>query len=344
MQLNDRADAILRTADYLGGAILLATVYAMFPDVREAVLRRIVAKLVRRGALVSGPAGELNCKVFLTVHGDGTRMPGVYRWIKNPELRQRAIETGSFGRALKMPRTFIHAQVAGLVALGISGGRAEFERELWRQRDGSPVVADGAAWPETDRRILIENERMVDQSPNRWKQKNGLAWRIAKSFLESESGDGFHDEYLVIAPVFLSDKWPDSLAELDKMVAWRAAKNYKPRHGTGWWSIDPIDLEADPVWHPFPADSGIAPRPLPGIRSRRSAFESEHQKAAEIDRVRKARRAALTAEERAQEDRARAKTKAEARKQNREREAASLPEGASLALAAEQRDDGCQYA
>lgn len=343
MQLNNRTDAILRTADFLGGAILLATIYAMFPDVREAVLRRIVSKLVRRRALVWVWAGELNCKVFLTVHGDGRHESGMRRWLKDPEAVRRALETGCGGRAVTLPERFRHNQIAGLIAMGISGGRADFERELWRQRDGSPMVADGAAWPEPDRRILIENERMVSQSPNRWKQKNGVADRIAKSFRESETGDGFHDECLVIAPVFLSKDWPDSMAELEQLVAARAGKGQKNRDAVGWWSIDPKDLEADPVWHPFPADSGTAPRALPGIRTRRHAAEAAHEQAAKIDRARKARRAALTPEQRATEDRIRAKTKAEARKQNREREAASPPGGASLALAAAPRADGCQY-
>jgi len=212
-----------------------------------------------------------------------------------------------------------------------------------------PAVADGAAWPEPDRRVLIENERMERQSPNRWNRKNGLADRIAKSFRESETCDGFHDEYVVIAPTFLSDDWPDSLGELEKLVADRAAKNYKNRHGCGWWSLDPGGLNADPVWHPFPADSGQLPRPLPGIRSRRVAFETEHRKAAEVDRERKARRTALTPEERAKEDRIRAEAKAKARKQNQEREAAAPPagapvgalSGASLTLAAAQHADGC---
>ncbi|TAN15521.1 MAG: hypothetical protein EPN45_02855 [Rhizobiaceae bacterium] len=329
---------------------MLETVYAMFPDVREAVLRRIVAKLVRRGALVWCWAGELGCKVFLTTHGDGKHEAGVRRWLKDPEAVRRALETGSVGRVKKLPPKFIHNQTSGLVALGISGGRAEFERELWRQRDGAPVVADGAAWPEPDRRILVENERMVGQSPHRWEQKNGLADRIAKSFRESETSDGFHDEYIVIAPTFLSDDWPDSLRELEKHVAARVVKNnHKNRQGCGWWSLDPGALDADPVWHSFPADSGQSPRPLPGIRSRRLSFEADHKEAAEIDRLRKARRAALTAEERATEDRDRAEAKAKARKQNQEREAASPPAGASidtsgrasLTLAAPPHAGGC---
>lgn len=341
MQLNYRQDAIIHTADFLGGAILLETIYSAFPDAREAVLRRIVSKLVRRRALVWCWAGELGCKVYLTVHGDGKHESGLRRWIKDPETVRRALETGCAGRVLKMPPKFLHNQIAGLVALGASGGHAEFERELWRMRDGAPVVADGAAWPEPDRRILVENERMVRQAPNRWAQKSGLADRIARSFRKSELGEKFHDEYIVIAPTFLSDDWPDSLSELERLVAARAAKNRENRTGCGWWSLDPSDLAADPVWHPFSMDSSEPPRPLPGIRSRRLAFESEHEKAAEVDRARKARRAALTPEEREEEDRARAKHKAKARKKNQEREAASPPGGDSLALAAAQHAEGC---
>lgn len=340
MQLNDRQDSILRTADFLGGAIALETVYAMFPDVREAVLRRIVSKLVRRGALVWCWAGELGCKVYLTVHGDGKHEAGLRHWIKGPEAVRRALETGRAGR-VKLPPKFLHNQIAGLVALGISGGRAEFERELWRQRDGSPVVADGAAWPEPDRRVLVEHERMKSQAPNRWKQENGLADRIARSFREPEFGEDFRDEIIVIAPAFLSEKWPDSLSELERFVAKRAAKNRKNRAGSGWWSLDPGALDADPVWHPYPEDSSEPPRALPGIRSRRLAFEDAHEKAAEVDRARKARRAALTPEERADEDRIRAEAKARARKKNQKREAATPPGGDSLALVAAQHAEGC---
>lgn len=327
MQLNDRADAILRTADMLGGAIALATIYAMFPGVEKGILRRLMAKLVARKAFVWVWAGELNCKVFLTVHGDDGRMPGLYRWIKDSELRRRAIETGSAGRALKMPRVFIHAQITGLIAVGVSGGVAEFEREIWQQTPDAKTVADAYAWPERDRRIVIESERMVNQSPHRWESDGGLAERVAKSYnAHDNSHPKWRDEYLVLLPAYINEKHPDSIAELDELVRVRARKNHKNRDGAGWWSIDLVDLEADPVWHPFSGDSSTPRRPLPGIRSRRLAFHAEHEERAEVDRQRKARRVALTSEERTAEDLERAEQKAKARKKNRARESASLPE------------------
>lgn len=291
MHLDDRADAVLRTADLLGGGIVMATVYAAFPAVHPGVLRRLIAKLVRRRALAAVRVADLGSRVYLTTAGTTGWASGVRHFLKDPEQVRMALETGQVADTVKLPVTFVHDQVAGLVSLGLSGGVAETEHEI-RQQGGTPVtVADGYGWPERDRRLVIEVERMVGQSPHRWSQKDGLVERIARSFVPDNSHPAWHDEYVVVAPRSLNRLHPDSAAELAALVSVQAGKNYKNRPSAGWWFL-PIDaLEADPEWHSVLSDSP-PPRPLPGIQCRRGSFAAEHENFARIDQARKAAAAA----------------------------------------------------
>jgi hypothetical protein len=314
MILNDRADQILRIADMLGGAIVYETAYAAFPDVQEDILRRTITKLVKRLALAWLWDGGLRCKVFLTTAGDEGHEAGVWRWIKNPVAARRALETGYAGRALKLPSRFIHHQIAGMIALGVGGGIAELEPELWQQRERDEQVADAYAWPERDRRIVIENERMKGQSPHRWMRKGGLVSKINKSLIPDNPHPDWIDEYLVICPRTTNKLHPDLEQELAELVAARAAKNPKIRDGAGWWFVPDDDTQGDPRWHGI-GENSVPPRPLPGIRSRRLSFAAEHEKRAALDRDRKRAVALLSPEER------------EARKgKSKQREAAAPPE------------------
>lgn len=284
MRLNDRADLILRAADYMGGGITMRAVYALCPHTQPDILRRQVSKLVKRGALAWVWAGELGCKIWLTTSGVDGHESGVRRWLKSPVMARAALETGYAGRAVKLPVHFIHDQIAGLVSLGLGAGGVEFERELRRDRTGRNV-ADGAAWPEPDRRIVIEVERMIGQSTNRWKRKNGIADRVAESLWTWHRHRDWQEQYLIVAPSSMG-KHPDLEQDLAKMIEERAEKHDGSERPIGWWFLPIEDLEADPRWHRVGQNS-VSPRPLVGIRKRREAGEAAQKERGRIDAERK---------------------------------------------------------
>lgn len=297
MRLDDRSDAVLRTADLLGGGVAMQVVYASFPEVHPDVLRRLIARLVHRRALAAVRVADLGGRVYLTTAGTIGRLSGVRHYLKDPALVNQALESGRVRKTVKLPVTFVHDQLAGLVSIGLSGGIAETEHEIRVQQDVKPAtVADGYSWPEADRRLVIEIERMVGQSPHRWTQRNGLVEKIARSLLPDNSHPRWHDEYVVVAPRSLNRLHPDTPAELAELVTKAASKNYQNREGAGWWFLPIDDLDADPEWHPVLPDSP-PPRSLPGIRSRRQSFAGEHEDFAKIDRARKDAAAARTTAE-----------------------------------------------
>lgn len=291
MLTNFRAEQVLRIADMLGGAITTPAVYAGWPDVQQDVLRRLLAKLVARGALVVVHTAGLGGRVYLTRAGAGGRESGVRHFLKDrPDALTEALETGRVRHTVALTTTAVHDQIAAIVALGLSSGAAEFERQMRQQNDRGLAIADGYAWPEVDRRVAIEIERMVGQSPHRWEQPGGLVEKIDKSLIADNSHPSWVDEYVVVSPRSLNRLHQDVAAELSELVRAAAAKNFKNRPGAGWWFL-PIDsIDSDPEWHPIVPGTPPA-RPLPGIRSRRAAFESAHAKRAEIDAERKARAA-----------------------------------------------------
>jgi hypothetical protein len=287
MMPNDRADTILRAADYLGGGITLQIVYALFPHVERDILRRVVSKMIQRRALAWIWAGELGRKVFLTTRGIDGHQSGVRKCLSDPGMARRALQTGCAGRAVKLPVKFIHNLIAGLVTLGLGGYDAEFERELWRGREETHV-ADGVAWPEPDRRILVEVERMIGQSPNRWTKKNGLIDRMVESLWIGPSGRNLKEEYLVVAPASLGARHPDVEKELADLIRARAKSLEPTSRAMGWWFLPEEDIESNPRWHSiFAGSNQVWPRPLIGIRERREAGKAEHKERARVDAERK---------------------------------------------------------
>jgi len=290
MSLNDRTDTILRAADNLGGGITLQIVYALFPHVQRDILRRVVSKMVQRRALAWIWAGELRRKVFLTTRGIEGHLSGVRKCLSDPEMVRRALRTGCAGRAVKLPVKFIHDLMSGLVTLGIGEYDAEFERELWRGRV-EPHVADGAAWPEPDRRILVEYERMIGQSPNRWTKKNGIIDRVVESLWIGPDRRNLQEEYLIVAPASLGNRHPDVEQELADLIGARTANFDPTTRAMGWWFLPLEDIESNPRWHSiFAGTNQVWPRPLIGIRERREAGKAAHKDRARVDAVRKGKR------------------------------------------------------
>lgn len=291
MRINDRAEQVLRIANLLGGGITTAAIYAGWPDVQRDVLRRLLAKLVARGALVVVHTPSLGGRAYLTRSSEDGRESGVRHFLRDhPDQLVEALETGRVRKTVALKTTFVHDQIAAIVALGLSSGVAEFERQMRQQNGPGLAVADGYAWPESDRRVAVEVERMVGQSPHRWQQSGGLVEKVVKSFVPDNSHPDWIDEYVVVSPRSINRLHPDVSAELSELVVARAAKNYKNRPDAGWWFLSIDDINADPEWHPIVP--GTAPMcPLPGIRSRRDAFEAAHAERAKIDAERKAKAA-----------------------------------------------------
>jgi len=158
------------------------------------------------------------------------------------------------------------------------------------------LMADGVAYPEPDFRLLIEAERMVRQGAGRWKKPAGLVDKIVSEFGQSRE-DGALVQHLVAAPKFGGERAGERVdfeQELARLVAEKASGMAGVPHDAGHWFLPEEHLEADPTWHPiFPGVE--APRPLPGIASRRAAFAAEHAKNAALDRARKARAKAAAA-------------------------------------------------
>lgn len=290
MRLNDRADTILQAADSLGGGITMQIVYALYPDVQPDILRRVVSKLVKRRALAWVWAGELGCKIWLTTNGVDGHQSGVRKWLADPAMARRALQTGCAGRVVKLPVTLIHDLIAGFVTLGLGACGAELERELRRDRTG-PHVADGVAWPERDRRILVEVERMIGQLPSRWTKKNGIVDRVVQSIWIGPGRRNLQEEYLIVAPAKLGDKHPNVEQELADLIGARTGNFGKTTRAMGWWFLPLEHIESNPCWRSiFAGGDQVWPRSLYGIRMRRKAGEASHKERARIDAERKERK------------------------------------------------------
>lgn len=294
MKTNLRQDRILQVADDLGGAITLSCVYAMFPSVTKDALRRTLAALVERGAFVRVWCADLAGRAFLTTYGVGEHASGLRFWIHDQTRVQLALQTGDAGASVKLPSHFVHNQMAALVAAGVGGGAFETERSLWLQRGNATWVADAAAWPTRDLRVLVEIERMIGQSPHRWALRGGAADRINASLRSSSEHPAWHDECLVVSPK-VYPKHPDMEAELAALVAERVAREHHLRRGAGWWWLSLDHLDGDPMWHPV-VPGTPPPVRLLGIHSQRALHASEHAAARTLDAERKAAAAARRAE------------------------------------------------
>lgn len=283
---NDRADTILATADALHGAITMRVVLALFPDVQPVHLRLAMNKLVQRGALAWAWCRDLGGKVWLTTHGVEGRLSGVRRWIPDSDEARLTLRSGRAGGEIKLPKVFTHDQVAGLVVSGLGAFGREYESEL-RKATGAEI-ADGVAWVGQDHRLLVEVERMINQGIGRWRKPGGLVEKMRRNFADN-SEPAIRTEHVVIAPRTSLSAQASSVAfeqMLAEIVRAEAGRMHGLARDAGWWFLPIDDVEADLTWHPVFVDA--APRSLLGIKSRRSAFESNHRQNAEIDRGRKA--------------------------------------------------------
>ena len=291
--MSDRAEQVLSVADALYGAITMPVVAAIFPGVTPTHLRRLMADLVARGAMVPAWAGGTGRRVWLTTRSASGRVAGLRKWLADSDAVRGALMTKNAG-TIQPPVTFLHAQIAGQIVAGFGICERVFDSEL---HTGEAVtMADGIACPEPDFRLLIEAERMVRQGAGRWKKRDGLVDKIVSEFGQSRE-DGALVQHLVAAPKFGGERAGERVdfeQELARLVAEKASGMAGVPHDAGHWFLPEEHLEADPTWHPiFPGVE--APRPLPGIASRRAAFAAEHAKNAALDRARKARAKAAAA-------------------------------------------------
>lgn len=240
-----RDERIVSIADQLGGGVTLPILYAAFPDVEEKRMRALVARLVRRHALVAARAPALGGMLYLTtaVQRAG-HSAGVYRLIKLPEQRAAAVETGHVPGSIVLPVWFMHNQIAARIAFGVGDGSALLEPELWVDAGAGSEIPDAEALPEHGRQVKIEVERMIGQSPNRWARRGGLADRAAKICLPPLDDSDHTTELLVVAPRALS-RHPDLPAELSALVAERVRR---PGLHAGFWFVEIADPDSDPEW------------------------------------------------------------------------------------------------
>lgn len=285
--MSDRAEQVLQAADALYGAITMHVVAALFPNVSTVHLRRLMGDLVDRGALIPAWAGGTGRRVWLTTRNASRRVAGLRKWLADSDAIRGALMTKNAG-TIQPPVTFLHAQIAGQVVAGFGVHGREFDSEL-HTGEALPV-ADGVAYPEPDFLLLVEAERMVRQGPGRWKKPAGLVDKIVAEFGQSRE-DGAFVQHLVVAPKFGGERDGERVdfeQELARLIAEKVSGMAGVPHDAGHWFLPEEHLDADPVWHPVFA--GVpAPRPLPGITSRRASFAAEHAKNAELDRARKAR-------------------------------------------------------
>ena len=291
--MSDRAEQVLQVADALYGAITMPVVAAIFPGVSHTHLRRLMADLVARGAMVPAWAGGTGRRVWLTTRNASGRGSGLRKWLADRDAIRGALMTKNAG-TVQPPVTFLHAQVAGQVVAGFGVCELTFDSELHTGEAG--LIADGVAYPEPDFRLLVEAERMVRQGARRWQKPGGLVDKIVSEFGQSRE-DGALVQHLIVAPKFGGERAGEVVdfeQELDHLVAEKSVDLAGVPPTAGWWFLPVEALDADPVWHPVFAGAE-APRRLPGIASRRAAFADAHAKNAELDRARKARALAAAA-------------------------------------------------
>lgn len=290
--MSDRAEQVLGVADALYGAITMPVVTALFPDASAAPLRRLMAGLVGRGALVPAWAGGTGRRVWLTTRAASGRVAGLRKWLADADAVRGALVTKNAG-TIQPPVTFLHSQISGLIVAGFGACGRKFDSEL--HTEGGPRVSDGEAWPAPDWRLLIEAERMVRQSAGRWQNRGGLIEKIIAEL--GQSDDGTLAQHLVVCPRFGDERdgaRADFERELDAAITKKTAGLAGISRDSGWWFLSIDEPESDPVWHPVFA--GVAaPRSLLGIAARRSNFADQHAKNAERDRARKMRAAAAKA-------------------------------------------------
>lgn len=289
--MNDRAENILATADAGYGAITMPVIEALLPSTKPARIRHLLATMVQRGALVSAWAGATGRKVWLTTRSAEGRLAGVRRWIADPAIARDAIATGRVPVTLEPPTTFEHDMIALQMVAGFGVHGRTFDSELHVEIAGK--ISDGIAFPEPDRRLLVEVERMVNQNIGRWQKEGGLIDKIVAS-LSDNSMPNVRTEHLIVSPKTSPNrgrKVTDFEAKLAAAVTEKAAGMHGIPAGAGLWFLPIDDLTGDPRWHPISSECG-EPRALLGIAKRRAAFAAEHDKNARIDRERKARLAA----------------------------------------------------
>jgi hypothetical protein len=284
---------ILAVADALFGAITMPVVLSLFPDASPAPLRRLMAELVARGAIVPAWAGGSGRRVWLTTRSAAGRVSGLRKWLADSDAVRGALVTKNVGTVVP-PVTFAHAQAAGQIVAGFGACGREFDSELHVGDAG--LVADGVAYPAPDWRLVIEVERMIRQGQGRWQKQGGMIDKIIAEFGQSAS-DGVLIQHLVAFPKFGGERAGEVVdfeQQLDRLVAERSADLAGVPASAGWWFLSLEQLDADPVWHPIFAGTP-APRALPGIAKRRENFLAVHAKNAEIDRARKLRAASAKA-------------------------------------------------
>jgi len=291
--MSDRAEQVLGVADALYGAVTMPVVYALFPGVTPAHLRRLMGYLVDRGAMVPALAGGTGRRVWLTTRAAAGRVSGLRKWLADSGAIRGALMAKIAG-TIQPPVTFLHAQIAGQVVAGYGIAGRQFDSELHTGEHGP--IADGIAYPESGFRLLIEAERMVRQGAGRWQKSGGLVEKIIAEFGQVGDG-GTLVQHLIATPKSGGERageLVDFEQELGRLVAEKAANLAGLPRDAGWWFLPVERLESDPVWHPvFPGTP--APRSLHGIAARRAAFAGEHAKNLELDRARKTRAKAAAA-------------------------------------------------
>ena len=272
MQFSERYGKILHIADACGGAVTMPVLYAAMPEMNAGNVRRLVSKLVRIRALVpvllrgAGYTSHAYLTVQPEVEGHGS---GLVRFIKDEAVRATARSTGKVAGCIFPTARFVHGQIAAEVACGYGVEAFELEPELWATRGDEVEVGDGHAWPEGDRCLAIEVERMVGQSPHRWMRKKGrpgLAHRILPTLFKRRRD--WRTEYLVVAPTSLAKTVPDAAATLLEGVRKLAGRELAPPlENAGFWYLAIDNLLSRPRWCPL-IENRQPWRSLDGIATR----------------------------------------------------------------------------